>query len=302
MDKKPLLHKERFSLKKFFFPFSPIKAFRSLRLIFLMAILIALRVVLGFAVIPIKPIGLSISLAWVPVMVIGWYFGPVAGLVLGLICDTLNFLTTGGVWFWLYAIQEPIVGLVAGLIAGFYRYRKSKEKINIQTDIIISQVVTVLFIAFSYIILLKWLDPKNFGHDKPAYVDFYNIYKWVALSLLLVFFVLYETFTIVNLTRKKKETKHMLSYVYASCLVIVLMATFSFALGPITAVKYAQFVGAKLPSGYLEYGSIFYLVPRVALEAIKVPVEIGVLFGIITLCDSKVKNLVYKINSSWENK
>lgn len=265
-----------------------------------MAILIALRIVLGFTVIPIKPLGLSISIAWVPVIVLGWYFGPVIGLVLGAVCDTISFLITGGVWFWLYAIQEPIVGLVAGLIAGFYRWRMNKKDINLKVDILIGQIITFLFIAASYVILLVWLKPQDFGHTKDEYVKFYNIYKWIALALLLVFYVLFETFTILNLKKKKQEKNHMLAYIYTSCTVIILIALFSFALGPLTAVEYLKFIGAKLPQGYLEVGSIFYLVPRIAIEAIKVPVEIGCLFGVVTLFDIKVIQIVNKINSSWK--
>lgn len=293
------------AIKKFFFPFAPIKTFRSLRLLFLMAILIALRVVLSFISIPIAPFSLSLSFGWVATMVLGWYFGPVIGLFCGMITDTLTFLIHGGVWFWLYAIQEPIVGLIAGLIGGFYRYRKSKENKHILTDLVISQLIVLLFAGATYAIILLWLNPETHfqGHDEQ-YEAFYNIYKWVALSLVLAFLIVYEILFSLNIRKKisNKQFNQTLTFTYTSSCVVFLILLFSFALGPITAVEYLKFINGTIPPSYLKYGSIFYLVPRVALESVKVPLEIGALFGIVCLFDKKIVNIINKTNCSWNIK
>lgn len=304
MEDKDLKQNRRLKARKFFFPFSPIKSFRSLRLLFLMAILIALRIVFCFTVIPLKPIGLSISLSWVPVMILGWYFGPVAGLILGMITDSLSFLVMGGgIWFWLYAIQEPIVGLISGLVAGYVRLRRSKEIKRLWIDITISEVVTIGFTVASLIILLLWLSPQDIGHTSEKYVNFYNVYKWIAIAIISVFFVLYEVFFIWKTKQNKVNNQHQLNWIYTSTQVMVLMLIFSFALGPITAVEYYKFMnGGLTPESFIKFGSIFYLVPRVAVEAVKVPIEASVVFGIVTLFDTKVINIVNKINNSWQSK
>ncbi|MCQ2956456.1 MAG: hypothetical protein MJ233_00905 [Mycoplasmoidaceae bacterium] len=91
----------------------------------------------------------------------------------------------------------------------------------------------------------------------------------------------------------------MINFVYASSLVVITMLIFSIALGPITAVEYMKFInGGITPEPFLKYGSLFYLVPRIAIEAIKVPIEASVLFGIVCLFDVKVINIVNKINAS----
>lgn len=75
---------------------------------------------------------------------------------------------------------------------------------------------------------------------------------------------------------------------------------FSIALGPITAVEYIKFInGGITPEPFLKYGSIFYLVPRIAIEAIKVPLESLALFGVVCLFDKKVEGVINKINNSW---
>lgn len=303
IDQKEMKN-SNFNVKKFFFPFSPIKSFRSIRLLFLIAILIALRIVLGLLTIRIAPFALSISIAWVPLMVLGWYFGPVAGLFLGIITDTISFLMAGGgIWFWLYAIQEPIIGLLSGLFSGWCRYRKSKEKINITWDIVINQIMVIGFAIVTYVILIVWLNPSiEFQHSDPEYAHFYTVYKWVALSGIALLVVVYEVLVILTLTKKIGKGNHhlMINFIYTSCLVVFVMLLFSIALGPVTAVEYVKFIGGVIPEGYLRLGSLFYLVPRIAVEAIKVPLEASILFGVICLFDKKVLNIVNKINNSWE--
>lgn len=294
------------SVKKFFFPFAPIKTFMSARLLFLLALLIALRIVFSFISIPIAPFSLSISIGWIAVMVLGWYFGPVVGLFGGIITDTLTFFIHGGVWFWLYAIQEPIVGCVAGLIGSFYRYRKQKENKHIMTDLVISQIVVLLFAVTTYVIIVIWLNPNtHFQGSDAQYSLFYSIYKWVALSLILVFMVIYEVIFGLNVKNKisNKKFNQTLIFTYTSSCVVFLILLFSFALGPLTAVEYFKFInGGLTPESFLKYGSMFYLIPRVALESIKVPIEITAFFGVVCLFDKKIISLINKSNSSWEAK
>lgn len=292
----------KFNVKKFFFPFSPIKSFRSVRLLFIMAILLALRLVLGVLTIRIAPFALSISIAWVPVMVLGWYFGPVIGLIFGALTDTISFLMAGGgIWFWMYAIQEPIVGLLSGLIAGWCQFRKLKDKPNLALDVVINQILVIGFAVISYVTLIFWLDPSIEWY-KPEFKQFYEVYRWVVVGGISLLVVVYEVLSILTLTKKigNKEHKTMLNFIYTSCLVVVCMLIFSVALGPITAVEYLKFIGLSPASEYIKYGSIFYLVPRIAVEAIKVPIEASCLFGVISLFDKKILNIVNKINNSWD--
>lgn len=211
----------------------------------------------------------------------------------------------GGIWFWMYAIQEPIVGFLSGLIAGWCRYRKTRKDITISWDIIINQIFVIGFAVLSYVILIIWLDPSwHFQGQKPEFEEFYNIYKWVAIGGISLLIVVYEVLMILTMTKKIGNKDHytMINFVYASCLVVIAMLIFSVALGPITAVEYIKFINGTIPSAYLTYGSIFYLVPRIAVEAIKVPLEATILFGVICLFDKKVLYIVNKINNSWNAK
>lgn len=303
MQSKKEMKNSKLMAKKFFFPFSPIKSFRSVRLLFLLASLLALRLVFGILTIRIAPFGLSISIAWVPLMVIGWYFGPVAGLIIGILTDTISFLIGGGIWFWMYAIQEPIVGLLSGIIAGVCRIRLQKEKPRLTIDIIVNQILVIGFAVLTCVCLILWLNPSHeFSGQDIEFKKFYEIYKWVVIGGTLLLVVVYEVLMMLTMTKKIGKGDHhvMIDFIYASCLVVICMLLFSIALGPITTVEYLKFVGFNLPDGYLKFGSLFYLVPRIAVEAIKVPLEASCLFGVVCLFDQKVINIVNKINNSWQ--
>ncbi len=118
-----------------------------------------------------------------------------------------------------------------------------------------------------------------------------------GISLLLV---VYEILMILTISKKigNKDHHTLINFVYASCLVVITMLIFSVALGPIIAVEYIKFINGTIPPEYLTYGSIFYLVPRIAVEAIKVPLEASILFGVVCLFDKRIIHIVNKINNS----
>jgi CHASE2 domain-containing sensor protein len=61
----------------------------------------------------------------------------------------------------MYAMQEPIVGFIAGLLASVCRWRKSKTNINILIDVLIQQISLIAFGSACYIILIIYLTPNS---------------------------------------------------------------------------------------------------------------------------------------------
>ncbi|MCQ3907556.1 MAG: hypothetical protein MJ219_02145 [Mycoplasmoidaceae bacterium] len=54
----------------------------------------------------------------------------------------------------MYAIQEPIVGFISGLIAGVCCYRKLRTNPKITIDIILNEILILGFAALTYVVLL----------------------------------------------------------------------------------------------------------------------------------------------------
>ena len=288
---------------KFLFPFYPIKISRSTRLLLFIAVMIALKLILSIIAIPIPAFGITISISWVPVMLLGWYFGPILGFFLGMVTDTLGYLCfPSGLWFWMYAIQEPCVAMIGGIFAGISNIRVNKEKANLWIDVLITQIVYFSFAITCYVVLIIWVaNPETqFENDDEASKTFYNIYKWVAFGLVTIFMFIVEFLTFYKFKEKKKNPKKLTIALYANCIVVLSMVIFSFLLGPITTVNYFNYMGFNLPPGYLEYGSIFYLIPRVAVQCIKVPIECAALSAIVFCLEPGIKQMMSHINNQWK--
>ncbi len=283
----------------FFFPMYPLELKKSIVLISVLSLLIALRIVLGFVTIKIPQFGMVISLAHTPLIVIGWAFGPIIGFFSGVITDTISyFAIPTGPWFWLYSIQEPLLGMLSGIISSIYVLRK-KSKNNI-FDVVLSRAICYSFTIISLIIILAYATPgsKWQGVSQIDQNDFFNIYKYIAISLLIVFVICYEVFSI--LTYKKNKSKYKL-FIYASLICFLNAILFSFLLGTISSIEYYKFLyGSESPS-LIKYGLMFYLLPRIIKETIKTPLQISILISLLWIIIPIFKNILNYSTLTWND-
>lgn len=293
--------KTKTAIIKFFFPFWPIKAFKTTKTIFLLAFLIALSIILNLINIKIVG-GISLSFAWLPVIIIGWYFGPIIGLLMGAIIDTINWLIYGGIWFWLYAIQEPLIGLITGLlVSSFFAIKKRKHHFLI--NLIISQLITIGFLIFSIAIVFYFSKPEQnnliTSNLNNLLVKTNQIIKWLIISFLILFFIIIEAIIIYKLIKLKQQKKQdqFEDFLFICVLMIVITTLFSYLLGPISAIEYYKFINqtSNVPN-LINYGYIYFLLPRVIKECFKTPVYIILLTLIICSLNPlliKLKNNIY---------
>ena len=276
--------------KRFLFPLAPYRIFKSTKLMLMIAVLFALRIILGFVHVSVPNINITISFAWIPIMVTGWVFGPVHGLFFGIITDSFCFLIAPtSVWFWMYAIQEPLVGMVSGITRSWYEFRKEKGK-NIY-DILIQQVVLFAFSLTSLCCILLWVN-KNV-------LDYFNSYKYFCIALICVYLIAIEIFTFVNYAKNHENKSRALLFLYSVALVSTLMIVFSFLLGPIAAVEYLKYINGSYPEMYMRYGLLVYLIPRIIVQSIKVPFESLIFCSTILVINPILNNYFNALENKW---
>ncbi|MCV3754043.1 ECF transporter S component [Ureaplasma zalophigenitalium] len=289
----------------FLFPFYPFKLFATINLMTFYALLFGLRLGLSFLNIKITGVHTTISFAWLPLMVMGWYFGPVIGFLSGILTDTVSWLLHPGVWFWLYAIQEPILGFIAGFLGSLAQLRKHTKKPLI--DLIISQIFYFVFIIFTFLLVIQLVNLNSpvfrlLNKKKSQFSiddDFISTFKYLALAFLSGFFVCTETFILVYYFKnRKKDKKHLIYFLYASMIALTSTLLFSFALGPISSVMYLEYIGKKATL-YLKYGANYYLLPRIIKESIKTPIYIILLSTVIQSFDFVITNIKNIARNKW---
>lgn len=318
----------------FLFPLFPIKVFKHVNFIVILSVLIGLRLALGFASIYLPVVGINISISWVPIIIIGWIYGPIFGFVSGILTDTLSYLIKPTfLWFWLYAIQEPMVGFISGVFASictirigknifsdtkniglknqiFIKNRLTKfscasrhsQKINVRfiVETLIQQIILISFTTIGAVTLLIWLDGSSFESKSQFDEIFFEYGKYIVLAAIIAFFLIMEI--IIFFILKKCDTSKIILCFWIINLVFVISVIFSFILGTITAPLYYEYShnGIKSPS-FIKYGFSFYLIPRVIKESIKAPFEIIILLGLIPIAQIYLENAKKRALLKWEN-
>lgn len=293
------------SIIKFFFPLWPHKVLKNLSLMMCLSILLALRLVLGRFVIYIPGITLSVSIAWTPLIIIGWIFGPILGLIMGVITDTLAFfISPSGTWFWLYAIQEPALGLLAGIIGSFCnlrikQFQRTQNKKSLIFEFLFFQIVLIGFLTISFFVLINTLEnaQRPFA-ERTLLSDFLQHGGYyVILSGLVIFFLVAEFLYLIFLFKYKKP---FILTTYIITATILFSIVFSFALGPISANEFFKYInGGRSSNSYITYGAIFYLIPRIIKESLKAPVQAMLLLALIPLTQAAIERNINLISKKW---
>lgn len=302
-------NKKKLSFKLFLFFGINKHFFSNTKIITLLALLIALRLIMQYFSIYIPQLSMSISISWVPVIIIGWIFGPIIGFVVGGIADSLAYLIKPTqAWFWIYAIQEPMVGFLSGVISFLYQLRihkisitsPTKEKKQNIIDIILFNLFFIIFLSLTLTTIFYWAD-GNFkfqGSNDLILNNFLSIYKYLLFGMFIFFFLVIEIFFIYFI--KKKKDKSLLLLIYVSILVLTNAFVFSFILGPISSIEYFKFLNdGREPSSFIKYGLLYYLVPRILKESIKSPIQISILVLALPIINFMYKQLVNLKNIKW---
>ncbi len=284
----------------FFFPLYPLKIRECAWAIALLAIFISLRIALNFATIPIPQFGISLSLAHTPLMVIGWLFGPVVGLFTGCLTDTIcYFIKPAGAWYWMYAIQEPMLGFISGLIGSIYLLRKEKQ--THKFDMILFQIIFISFFIFCIVFIFNFASPDNKYQkgDIKDFEKFYEIYRYVISSVLTVFAIVVEVFLIISFQKKKNNNPKLVIYSIMLCFLNSII--FSFIMGPYAWIGYNSYLyNGKLPTSFIKYGYMFYLIPRVVKESFKMPLQSLILWGVLLMVIPLFKEKINYASLRWD--
>lgn len=306
-------HQKTNKFIKFLFPFWPVKIFKSITGICVLAALLGLSILLNLFKINITA-GITISFAWLPGIIIGWYFGPIVGLLMGALIDTINWLIYGGVWFWMYALQEPVLGLIVGIISSLFNIiRNTKQHFSI--CLIINQIMLIGFIISSIFIVFYYTDPNNpfFQSISNAENSTSNMIKttqlylrWIILGILLGLFVIVEMIVGYRYYQFKKDrnSNFVRFEIFLFITIVALTSTviFSFLLGPISAIEYYKFLNnTSYVPNLVNYGVMYYLLPRVIKECFKTPIYIIILTTLVCALNPAIVSFKNRIINSYHS-
>lgn len=295
LSPKKLDHKLKNIFVVFCFPLTPLKTFSTPSALLFLSILIALRLVLQRFSIFLPIFGMVISVAWTPLIIIGWVYGPVIGFFTGVITDTIAFFVwSHSLWFWMYAIQEPLVACLSGIFASCFRFFNlinNKKKMNL-VGAIFFQCVIIGFMAICFYFLLNFNNKTRFEGSSKVQTTAYEWAKWVIVGTLVFFFLFFQIVFFFFFVKKKQYALYILAVVTLVCSISII---FSFLLGPYTYFSYYSYLhNGNKPNAFFKYGTIFYLIPRAIRESIKAPFQASIIYLGVVIVNSafiKMKNM-----------
>ena len=247
----------------------PIRFHRStsakIRLLIIIGMMIAFRLILALFSVKILPT-FRISISKVPIAILGWHIGVVMSLLVGFITNNLAWLMSGTVWYWLYAIQEPLEMMLNALIGFIYNARcKGKKNFG---DFIFLQIVIVTFWFLTIFFMLY--------SSKDIISIFAFGFKTVTIFSLVVFLLTLELILFISFFKKKFDNAVL--FIYVVMVSTLSSFIFSFILGTFSAIKYFEYVNGTFSNKYKEYGYLVYLLPRIVKETFRLPLIIAVTF------------------------
>ena len=129
-----------------------------LRNLTVMAMLLALRVILGYFTIQPVPEFRFFSITFIPMAMAAYLFGPWAAIVFGILGDTLGFLTRPmGMYFPGFAISEAAVCLIYAL----FTYKQPVDDLrNLIVRVTLARICIAIFVFFG----LNFIWFNVFGH------------------------------------------------------------------------------------------------------------------------------------------
>lgn len=296
---------------RFLFPFFPIRLSQTTHLLVLLALMVSLRIITKFFTFPVGPV-MRAGITWVPIAMIGWIYGPVLGIFLGIFTDTITWMMSSGTWFWMYALIEPAIMVVAGMIGSIYRLRLYSTKWIY--DLIFHQTVLIVFLVISFFGLIyygtnsfissngkfnKGLDLFGLTFKSPQLIT-----KWTQIltgSVLISFFVIIEIIVLYYLTKHVKNKQNPCLFLYVSLLMPLLSVLFSFLLGTIAAIEFFNFLhhGKKENNNLVNFGFYYYLIPRVIKEVVRNPILIAITIAVLKLVEPNLKQIYNKLRNQW---
>ncbi|MDC4183798.1 ECF transporter S component [Mycoplasma bradburyae] len=287
--KKPI---NKLAIIRFFLPFWPLKLRYNIYLISFLSMFIALKVVLGFFVIKIGPT-ISLGISWVGLALIGWIFGPVTAIPIGFLTDTLSFiLGKGGVWYWLYAIQEPMIVFTASLFGSIYRIRKQYSSNSL--DFLFQQVLIIGFCVSGFIFLSLY----NNTDTEKILIRNNSFGSTLSFVFIGLFFIFSEIISWLLYLKNKKTKESIKLFLYVSTMMITLSVLYSLVLGTISINEFLINVVHQKPKSK-DFILSAYLIPRVIKETLRLPILIICVISLIKLSEPHLENFFNLSRLRW---
>ena len=252
-----------------------------------LSFLFALHIILVYVGFNLPVINLQVGFDWIPTYLAGWFYGPIWGAVFGFVANNLSWLQTGATyWYWMYAIQEPIIAIFASIIS--YYCNCTLKHCQIKFDVIIQQLIFFVFVIVTLtLISLCWTNHIQFNDTLVNNNQKLNNLLIATMVIFSCFVISSEVYILCKLKKQQqKGIYHLKIWLCAITVISSMIFLFAIVLGPITDVNYLyafHFINNPNISKTLFLSDV---IGQVLLQCIRLPLAI-VIFYLVLLVTNK---------------
>ena len=137
------------------------------------------------------------------IILLSWVFGPLEGLIYALLADNTRILVLGWLWQLLYALEFPMIALIAGTLGQIYRTQIKKAKTDTSDN-------SSLFLKHKYlyfgiiqlIILATYLGSILVAYFNPSYLPDNLVFNSLTIISLISAVILETIFFLLSYKQK----------------------------------------------------------------------------------------------------
>ena len=254
---------------------------KKIQYISLLGMLLALRMVLQLVSIPLGYT--TFSFTWITLVITGFIFGPVIGLMFGALADNLGYLMHPGVYMWEYTIQEPMIALIAGILGFIYFNYKGNKWVEYG----LFQAILLTFVIIVIVVVtIQQPEHKNIiGASSRKAASSFLDNKMIPLIIVPIFYVIVNS--VVSYIFFFKAYNKARLYIYLSIIIIQAWVIWSWIEGPWAQMRYwdKMKVWSGLKDQYkreLTIRWLFNIRVAKAKASIVVPLEIVITSALMT--------------------
>lgn len=206
------------------------------------------------------------------IILLSWVFGPLEGLIYALLADNTRILVLGWLWQLLYALEFPMIALIAGTLGQIYRTQIKKAKTDTSDN-------SSLFLKHKYlyfgiiqlIILATYLGSILVAYFNPSYLPDNLVFNSLTIISLISAVILETIFFLLSY----KQKYYQLDLLFFLFIIAVIFRW-------VIQIHYSTVADRNLWAPV--FGEIYFV--RIAKNAYLVPMMITVWFLLISFVET----------------
>lgn len=258
---------------------------------------------------------IKLSLAGLPIKIIGYIFGPIIGFIIGFVTDVISFIFIPTFYYPLYSIALGISGMVPGIVAIFFNYfYKKRSKKEILKKLFLRKSFLQMSIKLfelknlpkqakknnkKYIKILKKIDKIESWTKEKSQLNFLLIVGLTILLIVMIFLNLIFILIPQQIINDAIENQKILQLISKKELFIMII-TIEILICALTLIIFR--LKSKNEKTFLQYTIIVVFV--VITEYVNIPIiayadlkslKINFLTSIITSLASSVIKILFNL-------